>query len=67
MDHIAGIKQILHVLGSYSRVLSELMIKGQSTSVLVDSSGMGGSMGEDPGEQCEGRMISLIWAIFEVC
>ena len=54
------------VLGSYSRVLSELMIKGQSIGVFVDNNDMGGSVGENLGEQCEGRKISLSGGIFEV-
>ena len=49
-DHIVGIKRILYVLRSYSRVLSELRIKGQRIGVFIDKDDMGGSMGGDPGE-----------------
>ena len=50
MDHIAGIKRIMHVLGSYGRVLSELMVKGQRIGVFIDKDDMGGSVGGNPGE-----------------
>ena len=66
MDHFTGIKRILHILGSYSRVLSELMIKAQGTGVFIDNNNMGGSMGENPSEQCERKKILLSGGIFEV-
>ena len=65
-DHILGIKRILQVLGSYSCVLSEVMINRQSIGVLVDNNDMGALVGENLGEQCEGRKISLSGGIFEV-
>lgn len=66
MDQIARIKGILQVLGSYSGFMNELMIKGLSIGALIDNNYRGGSMGEDPGEQCKGRIISFSWGIFKV-